>query len=673
MKSSIVGCVLAGMLVISACGSSGGGSGGASNQDAACEGTACAPETDPDDNVGPGAPLTCSGGEGETCPDGYRCIDDPAAACNPANGVDCRGLCVLGEDLPGCGDPAGEVCADGYACVDDPGDDCVGGPAVDCPGVCEPVAGGECSTDDECPALDAPCTVCADGSLSCVNARCVDGGCVVDSKPCSEAQVCGGISGLSCEPGFQCIDDPTDNCVGDDGNADCRGICVPDRTPPTCGGFDGQGCPPGFECADDPDDSCDPRNGGADCPGHCEPAPGDECVADEDCPESRAPCLVCADGIESCPRSFCDAGHCGVLFGGCEPTPGCNTDSDCAPGQVCRQEPNDACDPATGMACGGICVPDDVPRPCGGVAGETCPPSYQCVDDRSDDCDPEQGGADCPGICVVGSPTECLTDRECATVEACHPCPDGSVSCPNAECVDGKCVLAYTGCPDPAFCGGVAGFPCPPGQTCVDDLNDDCDPADGGADCAGICVPGSTSECESDADCAVTQACHTCPNGSFSCPFAACLNGTCIAREPGCPPAEFCDGIASFACPPGFTCVDDDGDDCDPNQGGADCGGVCVREQGPAKCGGLAGETCAEGYECVDAPDDCDPATSGADCPGYCRPVTGSSCGSDADCPAIGAPCQLCPDGTAACPRSFCDAGECRADFPTCDQTEGDR
>jgi hypothetical protein len=38
------------------------------------------------------------------------------------------------------------------------------------------------------------------------------------------------------------------------------------------------------------------------------------------------------------------------------------------------------------------------------------------------------------------------------------------------------------------MCGGIAGFPCPQGKKCVDDPSDNCDPARGGADCAGICV-----------------------------------------------------------------------------------------------------------------------------------------------------------------------------------------
>lgn len=38
------------------------------------------------------------------------------------------------------------------------------------------------------------------------------------------------------------------------------------------------------------------------------------------------------------------------------------------------------------------------------------------------------------------------------------------------------------------MCGGIAAFPCPEGMKCVDDPSDNCDPAKGGADCAGICV-----------------------------------------------------------------------------------------------------------------------------------------------------------------------------------------
>src|SRR5690349_2406618 len=41
----------------------------------------------------------------------------------------------------------------------------------------------------------------------------------------------------------------------------------------------------------------------------------------------------------------------------------------------------------------------------------------------------------------------------------------------------------------------------------------------------------------------------------------------------------FCGGIAGFPCPDGFECVDDPRDGCDPEHGGADCGGICRRER----------------------------------------------------------------------------------------------
>jgi len=39
----------------------------------------------------------------------------------------------------------------------------------------------------------------------------------------------------------------------------------------------------------------------------------------------------------------------------------------------------------------------------------------------------------------------------------------------------------------------------------------------------------------------------------------------------------FCGGIAAFPCPENMACVDDPNDSCDPDNGGADCGGICVQ------------------------------------------------------------------------------------------------
>jgi hypothetical protein len=83
-------------------------------------------------------------------------------------------------------------------------------------------------------------------------------------------------------------------------------------------------------------------------------------------------------------------------------------------------------------------------------------------------------------------------------------------------------------------CGGFAGLPCGAGEVCVDDPSDSCDPAHGGADCAGICQP-----------------------------------------KPA-PKTRSCGGFAPLStCEAGETCVDDPSDSCDPAKGGADCPGIC--------------------------------------------------------------------------------------------------
>ena len=51
------------------------------------------------------------------------------------------------------------------------------------------------------------------------------------------------------------------------------------------------------------------------------------------------------------------------------------------------------------------------------------------------------------------------------------------------------------------------------------------------------------------------------------------------------PPApQRCGGLTGLPCSPGFACVDDPGDTCDPAAGGADCSGICLAVCGPAVC-----------------------------------------------------------------------------------------
>ncbi|MGC4087983.1 MAG: hypothetical protein QM756_08810 [Polyangiaceae bacterium] len=105
----------------------------------------------------------------------------------------------------------------------------------------------------------------------------------------------------------------------------------------------------------------------------------------------------------------------------------------------------------------------------------------------------------------------------------------------------------------------------------------------------------SSSDCGPDSYCAAAAgACGgpgTCQSRPTICTFlykpvcgcdditygnacAAAAAGISVVSEGECP-GVFCGGIAGFPCPGSGECVDDPSDDCDPNNGGADCGGLC--------------------------------------------------------------------------------------------------
>jgi hypothetical protein len=192
-----------------------------------------------------------------------------------------------------------------------------------------------------------------------------------------------------------------------------------------------------------------------------------------------------------------------------------------------------------------------------------------------------------------------------------------------------------------------------------------------------------------------------CVDGTCDCSgvLILCVPGFVFNDDPnvcGCEPVEttFCGGIAGIPCPGAGMCVDDPSDDCDPDNGGADCGGLCecnaaaiscpagyglnddpavcecfpnegepcgsvtcgeglvccnescgiCTEPGgfcteqfcedPApECGGFLGLPCPGEGECLDDPsDDCDPENGGADCSGLCECNVGPviDCGPDA-------------------------------------------
>lgn len=210
----------------------------------------------------------------------------------------------------------------------------------------------------------------------------------------------------------------------------------------------------------------------------------------------------------------------------------------CPERHACIAADGSGCDPAADDACPGTCVPRlGRPSGCGTLAGPVCERGQVCVDDPDDDC---EGGpaVDCPGICVDDAMADCRIDDECSVVRGmCTECADGSWSCPESRCVDGACVVELTTCPDPRFCGGFAGFPCPRGYVCLDDPSDDCDPAHGGADCGGVCVPieQAPPDCWTEADCSVPAGpCWECRDGSYSCPEAKCVDGMCEVEHRRC-------------------------------------------------------------------------------------------------------------------------------------------
>lgn len=166
--------------------------------------------------------------------------------------------------------------------------------------------------------------------------------------------------------------------------------------------------------------------------------------------------------------------------------------------------------------------------------------------------DPSQE-ASAAGDTLAGSVAEPLRAPP-ASINPCAAalCPVNTV----CEVVDGSATCT----PDPSVpsCGGFAGKACPGSGSCVDNPNDNCDPTQSGADCAGLC------ECNIRA---------LCVQGSVFDPSPSVC--ACVPAPPPEPSGPFCGGIAGIACPGAGSCVDNPNDSCDPTQGGADCGGIC--------------------------------------------------------------------------------------------------
>ncbi|MFO0564874.1 MAG: hypothetical protein U0263_04380 [Polyangiaceae bacterium] len=264
-----------------------------------------------------------------------------------------------------------------------------------------------------------------------------------------------------------------------------------------------------------------------------------------------------------------------------------------------------------------------------------CAQYGDCCTDYSTSCG-SSGAKKCKTSAECASGQYCQAAEGCAAEGVCKPKPTNvpclQVLTPYCTC-EGETKVANTSCiydrfahkgaceTPPASCGGFANLPCPTGQICVENPNDGCDPANGGADCPGMCIAKKT-----------------------------------------------CGGIANLPCPTGNECVDDPTDSCDPGNGGADCSGVCVPKTTPpaakntcsGHCGGPSDDkscycdaACTKyGDCCADYAKFCDVRTPAT---GACVKNSNDACASDADCKGGGCGGELCYNPAVSSGISTCE------------------
>ena len=377
---------------------------------------------------------------------------------------------------------------------------------------------------------------------------------------------------------------------------------------------------------------------------------------------------------------------------------------------------------------------------CGGITGASCNSrSHVCIDNPDDNCDPAKGGADCSGCCVFdlcqktechkgdvcklnaqGEPecvrAPCKGDTDCAKDEFCRqqvggngvsPCLEEHVCvkkvaagakcggftlpCFQERCQDGlRCEKSEpTGdapgtcvplvCDGKTQCGGITGASCNSrSHVCIDNPDDNCDPAKGGADCSGCCVFDlcQKTECHKGDVCKLNaqgepecvceegtewkQDCNTCAcrGGKAICTEIACETG--CKDDKDCAKEEFCKqdvgGNGVSPCLETKTCVKRE-------VLGASCGGrtlPCFRKecQTGLRChtdGTDRPGTCVED---VVVPPTCTPYTKGTPCiaqAGVCYNAGECTCGMFPQVKCFADPCETatCRDGFE-CKSSYC-------------------
>jgi hypothetical protein len=209
-----------------------------------------------------------------------------------------------------------------------------------------------------------------------------------------------------------------------------------------------------------------------------------------------------------------------------------------------------------------------------------------------------------------------------------------------------------------AGCGEDAPAPAPQGKArqthgAADDPSAiDCPPT--GVLCTPECGPDGTlngapcrtghfnsETCHCEAVCALTPGPAGCtPGETFD--TSSC---TCVPRT--------CGGLLGAPCPDGWSCQDDAGDGCDPDQGGADCPGHCVPATSCPSTGILCTPECGPDGRLNGAPcqaGQLDPATCTCQPPGL--PCGDTPCGTGEYC--CSSSCGICAPIGALCPQIVC-------------------
>ncbi|HMI90595.1 MAG TPA: hypothetical protein VK509_04490 [Polyangiales bacterium] len=300
----------------------------------------------------------------------------------------------------------------------------------------------------------------------------------------------------------------------------------------------------------------------------------------------------------------CGARTCGAGLVCCNASCGVCT----APGMFCTQQgcddggggPGGAGDPGGGGGAG------DRPAPsgpgCGGIAARECPGAGSCKDDPNDSCNPRSGGADCGGVC------------ECRAVARCRAGQKWDASPEVCSCVGGDDPAAGSGGSAEAGAGGAAG---------------------GGAGTSGGEACGSMT-------CGDGETCCNPSCGICTKPGEGCTKQLCEPTDPPVKDPQRCGGFGGFPCPGLGDCADDPSDDCDPKNGGADCGGICKCTAGPTVLCQAGMPFNPDPHVCSCAP----PPGSGG------QPCGKNTCAEDQTC--CNASCGICAPKGGACIQIAC-------------------